>query len=88
MQRSILYITTLFVLPILSFFIISRVDKASANDIADLGSITGLVKPKHEKSLYSHPAFRLDISNKMGNVKLTPCVVDRWTNNRLFSTNK
>ena len=54
-QRSILHITILFILPILSFFITSRVDKASSADTVDLGSITGLVKPKLEKSLYSHP---------------------------------
>ena len=87
-QRSIVYITILFVLPILSFFIISRVDKASAADTVDLGSITGLVKPKLEKSLYSHLASRLDISNKMGNVKLSLCVVDRWANDSLFSKNE
>ena len=64
-------ITILFILPILSFFfIISRVDKASAADKEDWGSITGLLKPKLEKNLYSHPAYRLDISNKMGSAKL------------------
>ena len=68
----------MFVLPILSFFIISRVDKASAADTVDLGLITGLVKPKLEKSLKSHPASTLDISNKMGSVKISPCVGDRW----------
>ena len=55
----------------------------SANDIVGLGSIKGLVKLKLEKSLYSHPASRLDISYKMGRVKLSPCVVDRWANNSL-----
>ena len=35
-----------------NIFIISRVDKASAADTVDLGSVTGLVKPKLEKSLY------------------------------------
>ena len=70
MQRCILHITTLFVLPILSFFISSQVNKASAFDTVDLGSITGLVIPKLEKSLYSHPASRLNISNKIGRVKL------------------
>ena len=88
MQRRILYITTLFVLPILSFFIISRVDKTSAADIVGLCSITGLVKPKLEKSLNSHPASRLDISNKMGSVKLSLCVVDRSANDSLFSKNE
>ena len=88
MQRSILCITALFILPILSFFIISRVDKVSAANIVDLGSITGLVKLKLEKSLYSHPASRQDISNKMGSVKLLPCVVDRWANDILFSKNE
>ena len=63
-------------------------DKASAADTVDLGSITRLVELKLEKSLYSHPAFQLDISNKMGCVKLSPCVVDRWANDRLFSKNE
>ena len=76
-QHSILYITTLFILPILSFFIVSGVDKVSAADTVDLGSITGLVKPKLQKNLYSHLASRVDISNKMGSVKLSPCMVDR-----------
>ena len=35
-----------------NIFIISRVDKASAADTVDLGSVTGLVKSKLEKSLY------------------------------------
>ena len=87
-QRSILHITILFVLPILLFFITRRVDKASAADTVDLGSITDLVKPKLEKSLYSHPASRLGISNKMSSVKLSLCVVDRWANDSLFSKNK
>ena len=52
----------------------------SAGDIVHLGSITGLVELKLEKSLYSHPASRIDISNKMGSVKLSPRVVDRWAN--------
>ena len=80
-----MYITTLFVLPISSFFIISRMDKVSAADIVDLASITGLVQLKLEKSLYLHPAFRLNISNKMGRVKLSPRVVDKWANDSLFS---
>ena len=63
-------------------------DKASAADTVNLGSITGLVKPKLEKSLYLHAASRLDISNEMGSVKLSPCVVDRWANDSLFSKNK
>ena len=88
MQRSILYITTLFVLPILLFFIVSRVNKASAADIVDLGSITGLVKPKLEKNLYSHLASLLDISNKMGSVKFSQGVVDKWANDSLFSKNE
>ena len=75
-------------LPILSFFIISRVDRASAVDTVDLGSTIGLVKPKLEKSLYSHPASRLDISNKMGSVKLSPCVEDKWANDNFFSKNE
>ena len=75
---SILHTIPLFVLPILSFFISSRVDKASAADTVDFGSITGLVKPKLEKSLYSYPASRLNISNEMGSVKLSLCVVGRW----------
>ena len=82
---SILHLIPLFVLPILSFFISSRVDKASAADTVDLGSITGLVKPKLEKSLYSHPVYRLGISSKMGSVKLSLCVVDRWANDSFFS---
>ena len=61
--------------------------KASAVDTVDLGSIIGLVKPKLEKSFYSHPAYRLDISNKMGKVTVSPCVVDRWANDSLFSKN-
>ena len=60
-----------------NIFIISRVDKASAVDTVDLDSITALVKPKLEKSLYLHPASRLNISNEMGSVKLSPRVVDR-----------
>ena len=63
-------------------------DKAWAADTVDLGSITGLVKPKLEKSLYSHPASRLNINNKMGRVKLSLCVVDRWANDGVFSKNK
>ena len=59
-------------------------DKASAADAEDIGSITGLVKPKLEKSLYLHPAFWPDISNKMGSVKLSPCVVDRWAKRQPF----
>ena len=57
----------------------------SAGDIVDLGLIIGLVKLKLEKSLYSHPASRIDITNKMGSVKLSPRVVDRWANHGLFS---
>ena len=57
----------------------------SAGDIVDLGSIIGQIKLKLEKSLYSHPASRIDISNKMGSVKLSPRVVDRWANDSLFS---
>ena len=60
----------------------------SVADIVDLGSITGLDKLKLEKSSYSHPASQLDISNKMGSVKLSPCVVDQRANNRLFSKNE
>ena len=56
----------------------------SAADIVDLGSITGLVKLGLEKSLYSHPASRLDISNKMGSVKLSPYMVDRWGKRQPF----
>ena len=67
---------------------ISRVHKASAADTVDLGSITVLVKPKLEKSWHLHPAFLLDISNKMGSVKLSPCVVDRSANGSLFSKNE
>ena len=63
-------------------------DKASAADIVDLGSITGLVRPKLKKSFYSHPASRLDISNKMGSVKFSPRVVDKWANDSLFSKNE
>ena len=62
-------------------------DKASATDTVDLGSITGLVKLKLENSLCLHPASWLDISDKMGSVKLSPCVVDRWANDSLFSKN-
>ena len=51
---------------------ISRVGKASAADTVDFDWITGLVKPKLEKSLYSHPASRLDISNKMDRVNFSP----------------
>ena len=60
----------------------------SVADTVDLGSIIGLVKPKLEKSLYSHPASRLNISNKMVSVKLSLFVVDRWANDSLFSKNK
>ena len=63
-------------------------NKASAADTVDFGSITDLVKPKLEKSLYSHPASRLDISNKMGSVKLSLSVIDRWANDSLFSKNE
>ena len=80
--------TTQFILPILSFFIISLADKAPATDTIDLGSITGLVKPNLEKSLYSYPASRVDISNKMGSAKLSPTVVDKWANNSFFSKNE
>ena len=66
-----------------NIFIISRVHKASAADTVDLGSITVLVKPKLKKSLHLHPASRLDISNKVGSVKLSPCVVDRSANDSL-----
>ena len=85
---SILYVTALFTLSILSFFIISQVDKASAADTLDLGSSTGLVKPKLEKILYSHPASRLDFSNQMDRVKLSLRVVNRQANGSLFSKNK
>ena len=44
----------------------SRMDKASAADTVDLGSITGLVKPKLENNLYSHPASQLNIFTKNG----------------------
>ena len=44
----------------------SRMDKASAADTVDLGSITGLVKPKLENNLYSHPASRLNTFTKNG----------------------
>ena len=63
-------------------------DKASAADTANLGSIIGLVKPKLQKSLYLHPASRQDISNKIGSVKFLPSVVDRWANDRHFSKNE
>ena len=62
-------------------------DKESAADIIDLGSISGLVKPKLEKSLNSHPTSWLNISNKIGSVKLSLCVVDRWADSR-FSKNE
>ena len=62
-------------------------DKASAVDTVDLGSILALVKPKLEKSLYLHPAYRLNISNKVGSVKLSPRVVDSWANDSLFKKN-
>ena len=63
-------------------------DKESAADSIDLGSITGLVKPKLEKSFYLHPASQLDISNETGSEKLSSCVVDRWANDSLFSKNE
>ena len=72
----------------LIFFIMSRVDKASAADTVDLDSITGLVKSKLENSLCSHPASRLNIYNKMGSVKFSPCEVNRWANDSLFSKNE
>ena len=62
-------------------------DKAFAADTVDMGSITGLVKPKLERILHSHPGSRLDISNKMGSVKLSPTVVDTWANNNRLSKN-
>ena len=65
-------------------FIISREDKASAVDTVDLDSISALVKPKLEKSLYLHPASRLNISKRVSIVKLSPHVVDRWANDSLF----
>ena len=37
----------------LSFFIISQVDKASADDTVNLGSTIPQVKPKLEKSVFS-----------------------------------
>ena len=40
---------------------ISRIDEASAVDTEDFGSITGLVKPKLEKSFYSHPHLRFNM---------------------------
>ena len=66
---------TVYLINLIMFFT-SRVDKASAADTMDLGSITGLVKPKLENNLYSHSASRLNINNKMGSVKLSPCVVN------------
>ena len=63
-------------------------DKASAADTVDLGSVTCLVRQKLEKILYSQPASRLDFSNKMGSVKLSPCVVDKCANDSLFSKNE
>ena len=62
-------------------------DKASAADTIDLGSITGLVIPKLEKSLYSHPASRLDSSNEMGGVKLSPLSVDNLANKNVITLN-
>ena len=44
--------TILFILSILSFFITSQVKKASAADTVDLGSITGLVKPKLDEQFF------------------------------------
>ena len=63
-------------------------DKASAADTVDLGSITDLVKPKLENSLYSNPASQLNINNKIGRVKLSPCVIDWWANDSLSSKNE
>ena len=60
----------------------------SAADIVDLGWITSLFRPKLEKTLYVHSASRPDISNKMSSVKLSPCMVDRWVNDSLFSKNE
>ena len=60
-------------------------DQASAADAIDLGSITSLVKPKLEKSLYSQPASRPDTSIKMGSVKLSLCALDRWAKDSCFS---
>ena len=62
--------------------------KASVADTVDLGSITALVKPKLENSLYSHPASWLNIANKTGSVKLSPCVVHWWASDNLFSKNE
>ena len=59
-------------------------DKASAADTVDLGSITALVKPKLDESLYLHSASRLNISNKVSSVKLSPRVVDKWAKDSLF----
>ena len=53
-----------------NIFIMSQVDKSSAADTVDLGSINGLVKTKLEKRLHLHPASLLVISNKMGSMKL------------------
>ena len=83
-----LLITTLIILSILSFFIVSRVDKAFSADTVNLGSITGLIKLKYENSWYLYPASRLNINNKMRSVKLSPCVVARWANDSLFSKNE
>ena len=63
-------------------------DKAFTADTVDLGSITGLVKPKLENSLHSNPTSRIDISNGMGSVKLSQSVVDKWANDSLFLKNK
>ena len=44
--------TKLFILSMLSFFIVSRVDKTPAADTVDLDSITGLVKPKLDERFF------------------------------------
>ena len=59
-----------------------RVDRASATEAVDSGSIPGWVKPKTIKiGIHSFPC--LTFSNQRDCVKPPPCVVDRWAGGSL-----
>ena len=59
-----------------------RVDRASATEAVDSGSIPGRVKPKNYKNWYSQLSC-LTFSIKRDSVKPPPCVVDRWAGGSL-----
>ena len=54
-----------------------RVDKASATETVDLGSILSWGQIKDYKNWYSQLTY-LTFSNLKDSVKPPPCVVDRW----------